>query len=483
MKRDNLVACTIDLTEGCNLACDYCFTYSKHKKRVLPLDLGKRIIDWWLPQTDPTKHIQMSFWGGEPLLEFERMKKLIAHANELNKDLKRDIEYGGTTNGVLYTPDKVEWCAENRSLFLISLDGVKAAHDMHRKFPNGKGSFDIVIKNLKEALKIAPMHQIRFSISVDTIPYFFETIQFMVEELGIKNCAFSPVFEDQWLDGDYLDQMSEQFDLAIEYGIKHLKRGEHIRMKHLDDEARMNNKIMDRVPNPCGAGNFYMGWGVDGYGWPCHRFNKHGISTDVRAKSPLIIARPTGDSFEWCNEEWINSFRTFSEKMKGKCLDCDLYARSSCAGGCYATNLDLTGSIYKPAAAECAYNHVLHAAGLRYAKRMKEEGVELPQTFNRNMQKNVKEDKCVCYNMCYAEGTKQEIIHKDARTGMACHCYQTAYTGNYPATPLSEKRAGEEMKKRFLELSKRILATQDEPKTEEERKMEQEILKKTSEML
>ena len=80
------------------------------------------------------------------------------------------------------------------------------------------------------------------------------------------------------------------------------------------------------------------------------------------------------------------------------------------------------------------------------------------------------------------EGTGSEVIHSDARTGMACHCYQTAYTGNYPATLLSDKRSQEELKKRFLDLSKRILETQGEEKTEEQKKLEADVLKKTAAM-
>lgn len=477
--RNDLVSCTIDLTEACNLACDYCFTYSNHKKRILPLNLGKRIIDWWLPQTDSKKHIQLSFWGGEPLLEWKRMKKLIHHAEGLNKDLHRDIEYGGTTNGILYTPDKVEWCAKHKSLFLISLDGTKEAHDMHRKFPNGKGSFDVVVKNVKEAMKIMP-HQVRFSTSVETIPYFFKTIQFFVEELGIKDCAFSPVFEGPWLEGDYLDQMREQFDLSIEYAIKQLKQGTHVRMKHLDDEAINNGRIHTKNFNPCGAGNFYMGFGVDGYGWPCHRFNKHGISTEERAKSPLIISRPVGDSFEWCNQEWNQEFINFWKNIKDPCKSCKNYKCSSCNGGCYAVNFDLEGSIYKPNKAECEYNKVLHEAGLKYAKRLQEESLRLPTHRGMNMNNQTSKESCVCYNMCYAEGTDQEITYRDKRSTMTCHCNQTAYTGNYSATPLHVK---DEIRNKFIELSKRILANYDEPKSEEQKKLEQDVLEKTRAML
>lgn len=416
-------ATTIDLTEACNLACDYCFTCSKHKKRSITEEMATRIIDWWVPQTDTTQNTQLGFWGGEPLLEWGLIKKLVYYTNDLCKKLERKPidEFGGTTNGLLYTPDKVEWCIKHKSLFMVSLDGIQPVQDKHRILPSGKGSWKIVDKNLREAIKIAPYQKIRSSLSDDTIEYFFENIQYFVDDLGITDLAFSPVFENKW-NQKSLDILAEQFELTINYVIKKAKEGTTIRLKHLNDEANM---ISGRTPrNPCGAGNGYSGWSIDGFMFPCHRFNKHGISTKERSKLSTIIARPKGDSFEYCNKEWRNEFINWKNNVPRQCVDCNIFDKSVCNGGCYAINWDLTGSLYKQSDSICNYNKVQHEAGVKFKELAEKEGIVLQHSKWGNNNQN-----CICYNLCYNEGTEKEIIHIDRSTDMSCVCYNVSYNG------------------------------------------------------
>ena len=420
-------ATTIDLTEACNLACDYCFTWSKnHKRKTISYDLATKIIDWWVPQTDQEKHNQISFWGGEPLLEYDLMKKLIHYTNNLCKREGYNInEFGGTTNGLLYTLDKVEWLLEHNSLFLVSLDGIQPVHDKHRILPSGKGSWKIVDKNLREAIKIAPQQKIRSSLSDDTIQYFFKNIQYFVEDLGITDLAFSPVFENEW-DQKSLDILEEQFEITINYVIKKAKEGTNIVLKHLNDEAHM---LKHKEPqNPCGAGNGYSGWSIDGFMFPCHRFNKHGLSTFERSNLPTIIARPKGDSFEYVNKDWRNEFINWKNNVPSQCIECDIFSTSVCNGGCYAVNWDLTGSLYKQAKSVCDYNRIQHEAGVKFKELAEKEGITLPHSkWDSNNQQDNK--NCICYNLCYNEGTLEEIIHIDRNTDMTCVCYNTSYNG------------------------------------------------------
>ena len=116
---------TLDLTEQCNLNCSYCFTFSDHKKKVMSEPMAKKIVDWFLGQADEKEQLEISFWGGEPLLEWDLLKTIVSYADKEAENLGLTIGYGGTTNGVLYTPDKVEWTNEHNSLFLVSLDGVE----------------------------------------------------------------------------------------------------------------------------------------------------------------------------------------------------------------------------------------------------------------------------------------------------------------------------------------------------------------------
>ena len=486
-------ACTIDVTEDCNLACDYCFTWSKHKRRVLSEKIGKNIINWWLPQVDKTRNTQLSWWGGEPLLEWKLSKELTYYAEELAKKLELlPMEFGGTTNGMLYTPDKVEWCLEHRSLYLISLDGIEPAHDYHRKTRGGKGSWKVVDKNTREALKIAPQQRIRSSLSPDTIQHFFESIQYFVEDLGIESLAFSPVFEGNW-DQKALELLEEQFELIINYAIKRAKEGSPIVLKHLNDEARVSKTGMP-PRNPCGAGNSYTGWSVDGFCFPCHRFNKHGLTTKERSKLPTIIAGPLGKNGEIIavNEAWRSEFINWFKNLPKQCAECDIYETSVCNGGCYAVNWDMTGSLYKQPQSVCDFNRIQHEAGVKYGQLAEKEGVKLLKSnWGENLgvdNSNKQNEKrgCICYNMCYNQGSKEEIIHIDAASETHCICYNTSYNGvtDPPNTSLIKNRfEKKELRKKFLDLSKRILQTRDLEKTEEKQKLEEQIIEKTIKIL
>ncbi len=419
-----LSSTSVDLTEGCNLACDYCFTWSAHKSRKMSWKTLTNIIEWWLPQTYPMENStprQFQFWGGEPLLEWKTIKKTVKYIQDKIGD--EQMEYGGTTNGVLYTPDKVEWCLENKSLFLVSLDGIEEVHDAHRKTQGGKGSWKIVDKNVREALKLTDRQRVRCSLSADNIDRFYETAQYFIEDLGIKHFAFSPVFEDNWNE-KALETLAGQFELISDLLIKKHQEGNPVVLKHLNDEIRIAGQGKISPQNPCGAGNGYTCWSVDGYLYPCHRFNKHGVTTADRAKQDVTIARPVGDSFEWIHDEWRQEFIEFYKTAPESCQGCDIFRKSGCKGGCYATNYDMTGSIYVQPKSECDYNHVQRQAALNYKKKLEDAGLELEQ------KKRKKGESCTCYNMCYCEGQPNEIIHTDKSSEVSCVCYNTNYTGD-----------------------------------------------------
>lgn len=435
-------ACSIDVTEACNLACDYCFTHSKHIPKKLDPIVGKQFIKWWLPQTDEhDRRVHIQFWGGEPLLAWDTIQELVLYTKEFNKKsgLRRSIECGGTTNGVLATPDKIEWGLRHNCLWMFSIDGIKEVHDKHRKFPDGSGSFDVIIKNFKEAKRLIKRLKLRASISAFSVPYFSESIKYFVEELGQTDLLFSPVFEDNWTE-EVLEQMGEQFEEVLKYAIQKAKDGTPLQLKHIDDIAiRGCNK--QEPGNPCGAGRTYCGMSVDGFIFPCHRFNKHGLTELERSALPTIIGMRDGNTkWKWWNDEWRAKFLNFKDEHKQKCLECDLLTMSVCGGGCPAVNYDMTGNLHESPQSQCDYNKVLHDVGMKYHDML--EAANL-------LQEPIHKDACFCNNMCYSEGPGK------------AHA----------------------MQKKFLELSKRILQTMDQDKTEEHRKLELEVIERTIKIL
>jgi radical SAM protein with 4Fe4S-binding SPASM domain len=220
-----------------------------------------------------------------------------------------------------------------------------------------------------------------------------------------------------------------------------------------------------------------MAWSVDGYGFPCHRFNKHGLSGNEKASSPTCIAIPKGKSFSWINRAFIDDF-DFVNKPCESCKKCEIWGKSGCNGGCYATNYDLTGDVRKQAKVQCEFTKIQHEAGLLLRAKAHEAGLNLMTQGQQSKPKG-----CVCFNMCYSEGTDQEIIHLDRSSDRACICDHANYTGDIDAQarPIKNRRTEQEMIKTFLKLSKRILANPEGD--EKQRELSNDILNKTIRMI
>jgi radical SAM protein with 4Fe4S-binding SPASM domain len=379
----------------------------------------KNILDWWLPMEDASAFRLFQFWGGEPLLEWDLIQKAIGYA-EKHLGQPHGVEFGGTTNGMLYTPDKVEWGVEHNSVFLLSLDGIEQVHDLHRKQPSGKGSWKIVDRNTRAAIKIFPRQKIRCSLGADTIHHFLENVQYFVEDLGTTHFAFSPVFEHNWNE-ERLEVLAQQFELVTDYLIKKAKEGTVVGVKHLDDIVRAGDDVHE-FRNPCGAGNTYIGFSVDGFAYPCHRFNKHGRTTKDRYADKIHIIEPDGDSFKWVNEEWRQSFIYFKDNHPDKCKECSIRGKGMCNGGCYAVNFDMTGGIHTQPKSVCDFNEVQMQAGLSYKQKLIDADLMVKKDTRLV-------DGCVCYNGCYMENTREEIIRIDRKNDRSCLCYNTEYSG------------------------------------------------------
>lgn len=413
-----LTACTIDLTEKCNLACDYCFQLC-HRRKSLSKDMGKKIIDFFLESAARAKQKgqlpgdrlpEISWWGGEPLINFKLLRYLSEYAREKAASLGFNrLAFGMTTNGTIINKEILDYLKEINCPPLVSLDGCRECHDKHRKFKNGKGSWDIVTNNIKKMQEYWPYLQVRMSTSVETVHHLYRDTKMLHEEFGIQRVFFSPVFEVAWTEEkmeimkDQLFKLAEFYNDNPQFGTKHI----------IEYKTKRNQW---KWPYPCGAGRQYVGFGIDGSIWPCHRFNK---LTDNRHWSEK----------EWCighidhgitKPEVRDIFLNWDKLSKPWCDKCK--AHSPCFGHCYATVVDLTNSMpedmpAKPPKHMCEYTRTLFDAS---------EKIE--RTTNDPEQDN-KKYSCTCFNLCYLENTDQEIIHLNKATDMTCICYNTRYSG------------------------------------------------------
>jgi len=179
----------------------------------------------------------------------------------------------------------------------------------------------------------------------------------------------------------------------------------------------------------------------------------------------------------------------FKNNPQDKCKECEIYGFSSCNGGCYALNFDFTDDPTTTPDVVCEYNKIQHDAGKLFRLLAEKEGLQIKMSgWNGNTLNNndLNNTSCVCYNMCYSEGTDDEIIHTDRRNTQACLCNMAQYSGkaNPENTRIIKDVIDERKKlKQIFGVVKQILSTAGEPKTDEQKVMEQEIIDKLIKLL
>lgn len=408
-----MVNASINLTKNCNLKCSYCFTEGKSKE-VITLEMVKKSVDFLFNQMKNTKidelpnrqkRIDISFWGGEPLLEWELLKETVLYAKNEKPD-GVDLFFSGTTNGVLLTPDKFDFLDKHSVFFMVSLDGTEETHDTYRLTNNGKGTQKIIVENLKEALKKWPFYKVRMSIFPKRINHFYEDIKYLVD-LGVYNLYFSPVYELEWTEQDWEIWKKESFkvvDLIKEYQDK----GIEIKVEHFISYSNGS----DGTIWPCGAGRNYIGIDTDGSIFPCHRFIKFNDKRHWSEKEWCIGHVEHGITKPDIRDKFINF-------VPNNCLEKECYKTTPCHGSCYATNFDITGDITIHPESVCSYVKAQKIVSNYYKENVKPfKGAVINNS-----------NSCICYNLCYLEGTKDEVVQLNPNNDMKCHCYNTNYSG------------------------------------------------------
>lgn len=150
----------LNITEKCNFRCEYCIysgkykEYRTHSDKGMDLDVAKRAIDYFSEHSDHQDRIYIQFYGGEPFLEFEKIKELVKYTRDRNPN--KEVMPGATTNGSLLTPEKFDWLADQKFSLLISLDGPSYIHDRNRRTMGGKPSYNLIMKNLRNLKREYP---------------------------------------------------------------------------------------------------------------------------------------------------------------------------------------------------------------------------------------------------------------------------------------------------------------------------------------
>lgn len=337
-KRNTVVkALCLHVAHTCNLNCEYCFASQGkyHGERALmPFEVGKRAIDFLVENSGTRHHLEVDFFGGEPLMNFDVVKRIVAYARSIEKEHGKLFRFTLTTNGMLIDDDVIDFANREMDNVVLSLDGRKEINDHFRKTIGGVGSYDIIVpkfQKLVEARK-GEKYYMRGTFTHRN-PDFTNDIQTMLD-LGFNELSMEPVVcppTDKYaLDENDKQIIFKEYEKLANMMIERRKEGRPFTFYHYMLDLEGGPCIYKRISG-CGSGTEYMAVTPTGELYPCHQFvgNKDYLMGDVWQG---VVRTDIRDKFKKCN--------AYSRK---ECEEC--WARLYCSGGCAANAFNATGDI------------------------------------------------------------------------------------------------------------------------------------------
>ncbi len=330
-------ALCLHIAHDCNLACRYCFAEEGeyHGRRALmSLEVGKKALDFLIANSGSRRNLEVDFFGGEPLMNWQVVKDLVAYGREQEKKHDKNFRFTLTTNGVLLNDEIMEFCNREMGNVVLSIDGRKEVHDRMRPFRKGAGSYDLIVPKF---LKFAESRQQNNYYVRGTFTHYnldFAADVLHLADLGFRQISVEPVVappsEDYAIRKEDLPVIMEQYDLLAREMIRREKEGRGFNFFHFMIDLTGGPCVYKRLSG-CGSGTEYLAVTPWGDFYPCHQFV--GEEQFCLGNVDEGIVRQ-----DICGE-----FRKCNVYSKQECADC--FARFYCSGGCAANSWNFTGNI------------------------------------------------------------------------------------------------------------------------------------------
>ena len=330
-------ALCLHIAHTCNLNCSYCFASQGkyHGDRALmSFEVGKRALDFLIENSGTRHNLEVDFFGGEPLMNFEVVKQLVAYARSIEKEAKKNFRFTLTTNGVLIDDDVIEFANRECSNVVLSLDGRKEVHDRYRVDYAGNGSWEKIVPKFQKlvAARGGQGYYMRGTFT-HANPDFLKDIETMLD-LGFTELSMEPVVgpesDPSSLTKEDLPIVLEQYEKLAELMLKRHREGRPFTFYHYMIDLKGGPCIYKRISG-CGSGTEYMAVTPWGDLYPCHQF--------VGEEKFKL-----GNVFDGVsNFEAQEDFAACNVYSRPECRDC--WARLYCSGGCAANAYHSTGSV------------------------------------------------------------------------------------------------------------------------------------------
>ena len=338
MKRKTVVkALCLHIAHDCNLACKYCFAEEGEyhgRRAMMSYEVGKKALDFLIANSGSRRNLEVDFFGGEPLMNWQVVKDLVAYGREQEKIHDKHFRFTVTTNGVLLNDEIQEFINKEMDNVVLSLDGRRKVNDRMRPFRNGKGSYDLIVPKFQKLAESRNQHKyyVRGTFTRQNLD-FSEDVRHFVD-LGFQQMSIEPVVGDDTdpyaIREEDLPQIFEEYDKLAKYMIQREKEGNGFNFFHFMIDLEGGPCLAKRLSG-CGSGTEYLAVTPWGDLYPCHQFV--GDEDFLMGNVDEGITKP----------EIADAFRCCNVYSKEKCKNC--FAKFYCSGGCMANAYHFEGNL------------------------------------------------------------------------------------------------------------------------------------------
>lgn len=340
----NLKALCLHVSHDCNLRCEYCFASEgdyNSGRELMSKEVAFKAVDYLVANSGCRKTIEIDFFGGEPLMNFDVVEEVVKYGRSIEKDTNKHFYFTITTNGTLLNKKKIDFINENMDNVVISIDGRREVHDAVRHDCAGNGSYDRIIPLAKEQVagRNGKSYFVRGTFTAKNKDFSNDVMH--LADMGFIEISVEPVVgsgNDLYFnDSDIPDILKEYEILSLKY-IDRLSTNNKFRFYHFNIDIEDGPCLFKRITS-CGAGYEYLAVSPEGKIYPCHQFV---------GQNEFVI----GDIYNGISNAKIGEeFQENTIFKKEKCRDC--WAKLFCSGGCHANAYFTNGNIYEPNELSC----------------------------------------------------------------------------------------------------------------------------------
>ena len=330
-------ALCLHIAHSCNLNCSYCFASQgkyQGERALMSFEVGKRAFDFLIENSGSRRNLEVDFFGGEPLMNWDVVVKLVEYARSIEKKHNKNFRFTLTTNGVLLDEEKMDFLNKEMNNVVLSLDGRKEVHDHFRKDYNGKGSYDVILPKFKEFVEKrgGKDYYMRGTFTHNNTDFTKDILH--MADMGFTELSMEPVVcaptDPCALTPEDMPKIFEQYEILAKEMLKRKKEGRPFTFYHYMLDLKNGPCIYKRITG-CGSGTEYMAVTPWGELFPCHQFvgdEKYSL----------------GNIWDGVKNEAVqDEFRKCNAYARPECKEC--WARMYCSGGCAANSYHASGSI------------------------------------------------------------------------------------------------------------------------------------------